>query len=374
MATKWYLEGYLEKSDQVHRVQINPFPFTIGRSDDVGFTVPSDNASRLHAEIILEYNQLKLIDHNSTNGTFVNRIQLYPNTSLALEHGDILHFADFEVRVLEQKDSKPVSLTDGDQKTVARIATLPEVLPSGYREMNQMIQDQLVSAAFQPIVDVKNNTIHAYEILGRGSHPELSPSPGVLFSKAESFLLAVELSELFRAKGMRLAASFNANQPFFLNIHPEEHKDNGRLLEQLSELRVKHPETDIVLELHEQVTSDIPELKKLKSALEALNIRFAYDDFGAGQTRLLELVEVPADYLKFDIGLVRDIHKATAAHREMVGVLVEQAQKAGTLTLAEGIEVAEDVHVCRDLGFDLVQGYYFGKPLEGDIQLQLLPQ
>ncbi len=85
-------------------------------------------------------------------------------------------------------------------------------------------------------------------------------------------------------------------------------------------------------------------------------------------------MEVPADYLKFDIGLVRDIHKATLAHREMVSVLVQQAQKAGTLTLAEGIEVAADVAVCQELGFDLVQGYYYGKPLEGNIQLNLLPQ
>lgn len=374
MATKWYLEGYFDSGDQVHRIQLNRFPFTIGRNDDLSFTVPSDNASRLHAEIIKERGSLQLVDHNSTNGTFVNRIQLHPNTSLALQHGDILHFADFEVRIVEQQDSKPISLTDGSQQTVVGIETLPEVLPSGYHEMNEMISDQLVTAAFQPIVDVQNQTIHAYEMLGRGQHPELGSSPGVLFSKAESFYMAIELSELFRNIGLKLASGFNTDQPFFLNIHPEEHKDNNRLLAHLAALREKYPTVHMVLELHEQVTSDIPQLRKLKDALEKLDIRFAYDDFGAGQTRLLELVEVPADYLKFDIALVRDIHKATPAHKDMVRVLVEQAQKAGTLALAEGIELAADVEVCRDLGFDLVQGYYFGKPLEGDIQLSLMPQ
>ena len=362
MATKWYLEGYFESGDQTHRVQINHFPFLIGRNEDLGFTVPSDNASRIHAEIIQEQGKIKLIDQNSTNGTFVNRVQLYPNTSLILQHGDILHFADCEMRFVEVEDRNPVSLSDGSQKTVVGIATLPEVLPSGYREMNQLMSDNLVTAAFQPIIDIHSHQVHAYEVLGRGSHPALEHSPGALFDKAESFSMAVELSELFRIKGLELASSFNAGVPFFLNIHPEEHKDHERLFGQLTRLRNRFPDLKMVLELHEQVTSDIEQLKNLKQALEGLNIRFAYDDFGAGQTRLIELVEVPADYLKFDMGLVKDIHQATAAHQDMVAVLVNQAQKAGSKTLAEGIEVVEELEVCRDLGFDLVQGYYFGKP------------
>ncbi len=262
-------------------------------------------------------------------------------------------------------------MTRLNQQTVVGIASLSENLPSGYREMRHMVEQQMVTAAFQPIVDVQNNTIHAYEILGRGAHTVLDASPGLLFSKAESFKMAVELSELFRTTGIALAAGFHSTAPYFLNIHPQEHDDNGRLLEQLQELRHQYPGVGMVLELHEQVASDIAGLRKLKVALESLGIRFAYDDFGAGQTRLLELVEVPADYLKFDIALVRDIHKATPAHKDMVQMLVNQAQKAGTLALAEGIEKAEDVEVCRKLGFDLVQGYYFGKPLIGEIQRNL---
>ena len=82
-------------------------------------------------------------------------------------------------------------------------------------------------------------------------------------------------------------------------------------------------------ELYEQVTSDIKQMKTLKFALKTLDIRFARDDFGAGPTRLIELVEVPADYLNFDMGQVKNIHQATSAHKDMVSVLVDQAQKAG---------------------------------------------
>lgn len=372
MASSWYFEGFFDGDDTLLRTPVKRFPFTVGRSDDMDLTVPTENASRLHAEIVQEDGKLKLIDHGSTNGSFVNREQLLADTAMELQHGDILHFADFEVRLVEVVDKKvPTATSNLNDKTVVGIAALSENLPSGFREMQQMLDERLVTAAFQPIVDVQHNTIHAYEMLGRGAHPELPPSPGPLFGKAESFRMAIELSELFRTRGVSLAAGFGADMPYFLNIHPEEHKDNGRLLAQLQEVRDLYPNVSLVLELHEQVTSNIPELRKLKTALEALGIRFAYDDFGAGQTRLLELVEVPADYLKFDIALVRDIHKATPAHKDMVAVLVQQAQKAGTLALAEGIEVEQDVAVCRDLGFDLVQGYYFGKPLDGDIQKSL---
>lgn len=371
MASNWYFEGYFDGDEHLLRMPIRKFPFTIGRSEAMDLSLPTSNASRLHAEILLEQGELKLIDHNSTNGSFVNRQRLHPDTALTLEHGDILHFADFEVRVIEIQDIQSSDTTRSNQQTVVGIASLSENLPSGYREMRQMLDSKLVTAAFQPIVDVQSNTIHAYEILGRGAHASLDASPGLLFGKAESFKMAVELSELFRTKGIALAASFNSSAPYFLNIHPQEHNDNGRLLEQLQELRLQFPNVGMVLELHEQVASDIPGLRKLKVALESLGIRFAYDDFGAGQTRLLELVEVPADYLKFDIALVRDIHQATPAHKDMVQMLVKQAQKAGTLALAEGIEQAEDVEVCRDLGFDLVQGYYFGKPLIGEIQQNL---
>jgi EAL domain-containing protein (putative c-di-GMP-specific phosphodiesterase class I) len=74
-------------------------------------------------------------------------------------------------------------------------------------------------------------------------------------------------------------------------------------------------------------------MKTLKFALETLDIRFACDDFGPGPTRLIELVEVPADYLKSDMGLLKNIHQATSAHKDMVSVLVDQAQKAGRKVL-----------------------------------------
>ena len=117
-----------------------------------------------------------------------------------------------------------------------------------------------------------------------------------------------------------------------------------------------------MFEVHEEAVTDITQMAELSDQLHGQGIKTAYDDFGAGQTRLMELTEVPADYVKFDIQLIRDIHKAPLPRQQMVAMLIKFAQQAGSMALAEGVETEEEAIKCRELGFDLYQGYYFGKP------------
>src|SRR5256885_16736849 len=103
-------------------------------------------------------------------------------------------------------------------------------------------------------------------------------------------------------------------------------------------------------------------MRELRAVLYALEMRLAYDDFGAGQARFVELVEVPPDFLKFDMKLVQGLHTASLARQQLVGSLVQMASDLGILPLAEGIESEEDGIACRELGFVLGQGYYYGRP------------
>jgi EAL domain-containing protein (putative c-di-GMP-specific phosphodiesterase class I) len=86
------------------------------------------------------------------------------------------------------------------------------------------------------------------------------------------------------------------------------------------------------------------------------------NDFGVGQTRLSELIEAPPDYLKFDMSLIRGIEKAPVERPRMLGSLVRIVLDLGINPLAEGIETSEEAEVCRSLGFQTVQGFYFGRP------------
>ena len=76
----------------------------------------------------------------------------------------------------------------------------------------------------------------------------------------------------------------------------------------------------------------------------------------------MELSTVQPDYLKFDMSLIRSIHQSTNDHRQLVGTLVRMVRDLGVIALAEGIECKDEADACIELGFELAQGYYFGKP------------
>ena len=73
-------------------------------------------------------------------------------------------------------------------------------------------------------------------------------------------------------------------------------------------------------------------------------------------------MEVPPDFLKFDIGLVRNIQNATAERQKMLGSLVQMVKELGIAALAEGIELPEEHEVCSEIGFEYAQGYLYGRP------------
>ena len=77
-------------------------------------------------------------------------------------------------------------------------------------------------------------------------------------------------------------------------------------------------------------------------------------------------MEVPPDVLKFDISLVRNIHRASLKRRQMVLTLVSMVREFGIAPLAEGVESQDEADACLDLGFEYAQGYHFGRPLSAD--------
>jgi EAL domain-containing protein (putative c-di-GMP-specific phosphodiesterase class I) len=91
-------------------------------------------------------------------------------------------------------------------------------------------------------------------------------------------------------------------------------------------------------------------------------VGIAYDDFGAGQARLLELAEVPPHYLKFDMSFVRGIDAAPATRQRLLSSLVTVARDLLVYTVAEGVETAEEADACMRVGFTHAQGFYFGRP------------
>jgi EAL domain-containing protein (putative c-di-GMP-specific phosphodiesterase class I) len=173
--------------------------------------------------------------------------------------------------------------------------------------------------------------------------------------------LEVELSRMLRWEGLHAAAVFPDQPRLFVNTHPSEMNAEG-LLESMASLREFSPDQPIVLEIHEKAVTDPAMMNELRAALVDLDMQLAYDDFGAGQTRLVELVEVRPDYLKFDMGLIRDIDKASDGRQQMLASLVQMTRELGVITLAEGVETEGEHLTCQQLGFEMGQGFFYGKP------------
>jgi EAL domain-containing protein (putative c-di-GMP-specific phosphodiesterase class I) len=183
-----------------------------------------------------------------------------------------------------------------------------------------------------------------------------------MFRAATQLGLAEELSRVTRAVGARDGAQLPGSMDLYLNTHPAE-IGGAELIESLTHLRESHPHQPMVLEIHEASVLNSTIMKELRASLNALDIQLAYDDFGAGQTRLAELIDTTPDIVKFDIVLIRNINRAATGRKNMMTALVDMVTSMGIKPLAEGIETAEEAATCRELGFELAQGYHFGRPV-----------
>jgi len=353
----WYLETVSEGT--LRRVRITTLPFRVGRRPGLELVLPAESVSKLHAEIYRRGQDLRLRDLRSRNGSFVNRALI---EDASLVEGDIVHFADFEFRVGRSDVSETPSDAERRPTTVAVGGReLPHRFAAGTRELRELLGGRMVATVFQPIVLLSRGTVAAYEALGRGRHPQLDESPLELLRIAESIGREGELSRLFRRKAVELAAGRRDLPTLFLNTHPVELARPG-LLESLEELRDIAPHLDIALEIHESVLTRPAQIAELRSLLLERSIALAYDDFGAGQARLLELAEAPPHYLKFDHRFISGLDQAPVAKRRLLQSLLSLARELLVKTVAEGIETPGEARICAEIGFTHAQGFYVGRP------------
>ncbi len=358
LSSQPFLEHYPEQDGPVQLVVCQCFPFRIGRSEEAEHVIYSGQVSKLHAVIEFRGDGFYLRDLKSTNGTFLNGQRI---TDAPLRFGDIIHVAQKEFRfgvIPEQLAS--AARVDLDTAPVQR--GLPLSVIHGRAALQEVLLQQHVRVVFQRIVDLASEATVGHEALGRGTHEHLSPNPAQLFHLAEKCGMATQLSRLFRLIAFREANRMTGALSFFFNVHPTEMDDSNFVNSLEQAAMVVSNDHRLVMEVHEDCVSDVPAMQKLRDRLHAMEIGLAYDDFGAGQSRLSELAEVPPDFLKIDMKLIRGIDRAPA-RQDIVGALADVSVRLGVRVLAEGIETAEEAECCRRLGCQWAQGYLFGRPI-----------
>lgn len=360
----WYLEGVIDSDGNISRRHLSSRSMTIGRDSTADISVVWPGVSRFHARVDLIDGTPIITDLQSTNGTFVNHERITQPTRLG--HGDVVHLAELEMRIIN-KDGKDQAGSGADEdygnETVFFSEKhLSQTFPTGVRELEALLQQRALDMHFQPIFRSATRVPYGYEVLGRGAWPGIPSSPLSLFAIAESVGLETRLSELMRRTGVENAAKQGLKGHIFINTHPSEMLDQDALLASLFELRQTWPAIPLVFEVHEQAVAAVDSLRLFKEELKKIGIRFAFDDFGVGQSRLLELLEAQPDIVKFDRSLIAGIEAAETNQTNLLRRLVDFAHDYKIETLAEGVETRSEFDACVNLGFELFQGYFLGRP------------
>jgi EAL domain-containing protein (putative c-di-GMP-specific phosphodiesterase class I) len=353
---QWYLEGYVDSSPSFRRIPINTTPFLIGRGRGVNLDLDGTNVSRRHAELFFFDNALLVKDLNSRNGTFVNFNRIGAPTSL--KGGDIIHFSTCEFRL----GWRSAADTNELYNTSSDVGALPRSLSVESKEFLELMRLEAVIPLFQKIVNLNDGSTIGMEILSRGALMNFYTMPADLLRVAAKMGMEERFCRLLREKGMRTGLTFFGEPMVFINAHPVELKNPDPFMKDLVEIQALYPQARIVLEIPESLVTDLPRMRDLCKEFREQGFLVAYDDFGAGQARLMEMAESPPDFLKFDISLVRSLDTAARARRQMVKMFVKFASELGIITIAEGVETQGEVAAVREAGFDAAQGYYFGRP------------
>ncbi|TWT76028.1 Cyclic di-GMP phosphodiesterase Gmr [Posidoniimonas polymericola] len=344
----WKLSGQFEEDSPVRQVLIDRTPFVVGRRRDVSLTLGNSSVSGCHAELLTKGDQLFVHDLGSTNGTFVNGVRV--NDLCELNPGDLVQFAQVVLRVGVDKPATQCQTMQNDSSDRA-LALI---------QFDKLLAERAVTPHYQPIVTMQRQTF-AYEALGRSKLFGLS-DPQTMFSAAAVLNLEAELSRILRDEALRDGAPLPGNHLLFVNTHPSELEDTGLLELSLREAREIAPNRPIVLEIHEATATNGEVMGQVREILNELCIGLAYDDFGAGQARLVEMADVPPDYLKFDISLIRGLGSAPRERQNMVARLVQMTIELGTIPLAEGVETQSDHEACQQMSFACAQGFLYGRP------------
>jgi EAL domain-containing protein (putative c-di-GMP-specific phosphodiesterase class I)/ActR/RegA family two-component response regulator len=254
--------------------------------------------------------------------------------------------------------------------------TAPGAAPEAEGEVQhvELLEDFMaanpIRAVLQPVVKLRDGAprfeVFGVESLARGPARSVLGSPAVFLAYAAQKELLFEADMICIRAALAEVVHLGNTVTTFLNVQPRSLTNPdfaSRLCDEVRSAGME--EKDIVLELTEQQTIVNP--SAFASTLQRLRergFRIALDDFGEGSSNLNLFQDLHPDFLKisgtFCRGLAHDPFKQI-----IVQSTAEMAARAGTATVMEAVETAEDAEVLRLLGIDYAQGYFFLKPLPG---------
>ena len=242
------------------------------------------------------------------------------------------------------------------------------------REMNDAIKSKQFCVYFQPKYNIRGDKprLTSAEALIRWIHPELGfISPGAFIPVFEENGLIHKLDRYVwnetAAQIRRMKDKYGLSVPISVNVSRVDIYD-PKLEETLLETIKRHDleTSDMLLEITEsEYTNNSTQIIDTVTRLRNDGFKVEMDDFGTGYSSLNMLSSLPIDVLKLDMSFMRHICE-NEKDLQMVKLILDIAKYLGVSTVAEGVEKEEQYHLLKDAGCDVIQGYYFSRPLPSD--------
>jgi EAL domain-containing protein (putative c-di-GMP-specific phosphodiesterase class I) len=251
--------------------------------------------------------------------------------------------------------------TENEGARPARLALLGEL-----REA--LNNDELV-LHYQPKVAAGSGQLLGVEALVRWQHPTqglLAPAEFIPVAEATTLIQrltsividkALAMSREWLDRGVRMPVAVNVSARSLLD---ETFADTvARAL-----VRADIPADHLCLELTEStIMSDPERALSIMQQLRILGVRLSVDDFGTGYSSMAYLKILPVDELKVDRSFVSQMN-TSADDTMLVQSAIDLGHNLGMSVVAEGVEDHQTLLALKDLGADVIQGYYLGRPMD----------
>ncbi|WP_417842288.1 putative bifunctional diguanylate cyclase/phosphodiesterase [Thalassospira sp.] len=252
-----------------------------------------------------------------------------------------------------------------------------DVLLRNRRRVESDLREAMVSfdqfkVHYQPVYDVKQNSLIGFEALLRWQHPARGwVSPEFFIPVAEEAGLIRDLGQFVLRKSCEAALQWPGHTVSVnVSIIELQDADYAKNLSAMLALTGLSPDR-LELEVTETAVVTTGACEDNLQAIRMMGVRVALDDFGTGFSSLGRLTQIDVDRIKIDKTFIHGFDQSDC-DKAMVRAIVELAQATSLLTTAEGVENIRQVEFLREIGCDAIQGFYFSEAIPSDQVLALI--
>ena len=319
-------------------------------------------------EAILESASVGLSGDDSVNNRVRLRMGVYPYVDKSLEVERRFDRAKMAADMVRGNFMKTIGTYDN---TLHKKELYDEQLIEGFR---RAIDEEQFKVYLQPKFNVQSDepVLSGCEALVRWQHPELGLiSPGVFIPLFENNGLIQELDMYVWRESAKCIARWKAEHgfsvPISVNVSRIDMYDPGLVPTIQKILRDQDISyDDLHIEITESAyTQESDQIIETAQRLRKLGLNIEMDDFGTGYSSLNMLSSLPIDALKLDMQFIRSAFSESGDTR-MIEVIIDIADYLKVPVIAEGVETLDQLHSLKALGCDIVQGYYFSKPVPSE--------